>query len=111
MRRADADRRNFSLPVALATVARRGAVAQLGERLNGIEEVIGSIPFSSTKFSKTQLKTAAERPPILFSVHHRKALALGSRGEAIIETHERESRGPALGSRNTRRKLQRIGSS
>jgi predicted HTH domain antitoxin len=26
----------------------RGAVAQLGERLNGIQEVIGSIPFSST---------------------------------------------------------------
>jgi hypothetical protein len=25
-----------------------GAVAQLGERLNGIQEVIGSIPFSST---------------------------------------------------------------
>ena len=27
---------------------RRGAVAQLGERLNGIEEVKGSTPFSST---------------------------------------------------------------
>jgi hypothetical protein len=27
----------------------RGAVAQLGERLNGIQEVDGSIPFSSTK--------------------------------------------------------------
>ena len=27
---------------------RRGAVAQLGERLNGIQEVDGSIPFSST---------------------------------------------------------------
>jgi hypothetical protein len=26
----------------------RGAVAQLGERLNGIQEVDGSIPFSST---------------------------------------------------------------
>jgi hypothetical protein len=26
----------------------RGAVAQLGERLNGIQEVIGSIPFGST---------------------------------------------------------------
>ena len=25
-----------------------GAVAQLGERLNGIQEVDGSIPFSST---------------------------------------------------------------
>ena len=28
-----------------------GAVAQLGERLNGIQEVVGSIPISSTKFS------------------------------------------------------------
>jgi hypothetical protein len=27
----------------------RGAVAQLGERLNGIQEVVGSIPISSTK--------------------------------------------------------------
>ena len=28
----------------------RGAVAQLGERLNGIQEVEGSIPFGSTRF-------------------------------------------------------------
>ncbi len=28
----------------------RGAVAQLGERLNGIQEVEGSIPFGSTSF-------------------------------------------------------------
>ena len=28
----------------------QGAVAQLGERLNGIQEVRGSIPRSSTKF-------------------------------------------------------------
>ncbi len=27
---------------------RDGAVAQLGERLNGIQEVVGSIPISST---------------------------------------------------------------
>ena len=26
-----------------------GAVAQLGERLNGIQEVVGSIPVGSTK--------------------------------------------------------------
>ena len=26
-----------------------GAVAQLGERLNGIQEVVGSIPIGSTK--------------------------------------------------------------
>ena len=29
---------------------RNGAVAQLGERLNGIQEVDGSTPFSSTGF-------------------------------------------------------------
>ena len=29
---------------------REGAVAQLGERLNGIQEADGSIPFSSTNF-------------------------------------------------------------
>ena len=33
----------------------RGAVAQLGERLNGIQEVEGSIPFGSTKKSITCL--------------------------------------------------------
>jgi hypothetical protein len=27
-----------------------GAIAQLGERFNGIEEVVGSIPSGSTKF-------------------------------------------------------------
>ena len=29
---------------------KRGAIAQLGERFNGIEEVVGSIPSGSTKF-------------------------------------------------------------
>ena len=32
-----------------------GAVAQLGERLLCKQEVIGSIPFSSTKFTVTQV--------------------------------------------------------
>ncbi len=27
----------------------RGGIAQLGERLHGMQEVIGSIPFTSTK--------------------------------------------------------------
>ena len=36
-------------PFALAF---RGAVAQLGERLNGIQEVVGSIPIGSTMKSK-----------------------------------------------------------
>ena len=30
----------------------KGAIAQLGERYNGIVEVSGSIPLSSTKLSK-----------------------------------------------------------
>jgi hypothetical protein len=30
-------------------ITRRGAVAQLGARVNGIHEVAGSIPASSTK--------------------------------------------------------------
>ena len=30
---------------------KRGAIAQLGERFNGIEEVVGSIPSGSTKHS------------------------------------------------------------
>ncbi len=35
----------------LFPVHRCGAVAQLGARVNGIHEVAGSIPASSTKFS------------------------------------------------------------
>jgi hypothetical protein len=34
-----------------------GAVAQLGERVNGIHEVRGSIPLSSTKKVKSPLKS------------------------------------------------------
>jgi hypothetical protein len=30
-------------------IVKVGAIAQLGERLNGIQEVSGSIPLSSTK--------------------------------------------------------------
>lgn len=30
-----------------------GGIAQLGERLHGMQEVIGSIPFTSTKDSKS----------------------------------------------------------
>ncbi len=39
------------------SLAARGAVAQLGERLNGIQEVVGSIPIGST----TLAKRASER--------------------------------------------------
>ena len=41
--------RNFEQGETLAASAIKvGAVAQLGERLNGIQEVVGSIPISST---------------------------------------------------------------
>ena len=33
-----------------ATVNANGGIAQLGERLHGMQEVIGSIPFTSTNF-------------------------------------------------------------
>ena len=36
---------------------RRGAVAQLGERLNGIQEAVGSIPSSSTRNLKPPIIT------------------------------------------------------
>ena len=40
---------NFIFVVLFLT---RGAVAQLGERMNGIHEARGSIPLSSTKIIK-----------------------------------------------------------
>ncbi len=45
---------NFDNPLCFMLIfnCSSGAVAQLGERLNGIQEVDGSIPFSST--SKNQ---------------------------------------------------------
>ncbi|CAI8933466.1 hypothetical protein EMIT0P294_30516 [Pseudomonas sp. IT-P294] len=36
-----------------------GAIAQLGERLHGMQEVNGSIPFSSTNFTVQGLATPA----------------------------------------------------
>ncbi len=39
-------------PIIDAPTHRKGAVAQLGERLNGIQEVAGSIPAGSTPDSK-----------------------------------------------------------
>ncbi len=34
----------------------QGGIAQLGERLHGMQEVSGSIPLTSTKNSRKQLK-------------------------------------------------------
>jgi hypothetical protein len=42
-----------------------GAVAQLGERLNGIQEVVGSTPISSTK-TWIQLRHLAQKGKVLF---------------------------------------------
>ena len=39
-----------------------GAVAQLGERVNGIHEVVGSIPSGSTKFCPHRLVGLGHRP-------------------------------------------------
>jgi hypothetical protein len=40
-----------------------GAVAQLGERLNGIQEVVGSIPISST-IKINHLRVVETRPQL-----------------------------------------------
>ena len=46
----------------------RGAVAQLGERLNGIQEVEGSIPFGSTSFPPPHHPGGGlERAPVIRS--------------------------------------------
>src|SRR5713226_10464759 len=46
--------------LALVPTRKRGAVAQLGERLNGIQEVDGSIPFGSTKSNHFRDKNLAQ---------------------------------------------------
>ena len=56
-----------------------GAVAQLGERLNGIQEVVGSIPSSSTSIIETcsvrPLRLAVRTPP--FHGGNRGSIPLG----------------------------------
>jgi len=46
----DLQRASFTLD--LRAFQRRGAIAQLGERLHGMQEVAGSIPAGSTNFRK-----------------------------------------------------------
>jgi hypothetical protein len=58
-----------------------GAIAQLGERLNGIQEVVGSIPIGSTKPSSLTPVVAGclERPrraPIVNSVQFANSCGL-----------------------------------
>jgi hypothetical protein len=40
-----------------------GVIAQLGERLHGMQEVVGSIPSGSTTLSKNSLKTCLAHQP------------------------------------------------
>ena len=49
------------IPHASGGAAEYGGIAQLGERLNGIQEVSGSIPLISTKQERKALKTAVFR--------------------------------------------------
>ncbi len=49
----------------------RGAIAQLGERLNGIQEVVGSIPIGSTKHSSALVRFC----PVSKSPRHFRLLA------------------------------------
>ena len=43
--------KSFKIITFAVVLTNDGAIAQLGERLNGIQEVIGSNPFSSTNLS------------------------------------------------------------
>jgi hypothetical protein len=55
-----------------------GAIAQLGERFNGIEEVVGSIPSGSTKtFNK--IRSRSGRMLQLRSVSNRQLIATAAR--------------------------------
>ena len=45
-----------------------GAIAQLGERLNGIQEVVGSIPIGSTKYSSANREISI---PLEYGRHFR----------------------------------------
>jgi hypothetical protein len=48
MLRRERERLSAEVRVSTRSITSYGAVAQLGERLNGIQEVRGSIPLSST---------------------------------------------------------------
>jgi hypothetical protein len=48
--------------------SRNGAIAQLGERLHGMQEVSGSIPLGSTIFI-VAVKASMTRTPLLYASH------------------------------------------
>ncbi len=89
--------------VARTSPATGGAVAQLGERLNGIQEVDGSIPFSST--NPFGYLRAAPYTPLLSQVGQLflnlsrwvEVLPLG--GAIGVKTGSRAHAGAALESR------------
>ncbi len=68
-------------PWLRATTETFGAVAQLGERLNGIQEVRGSIPLGSTK---SILNHPPTREGVLLSAHHRLSSGRTSVADAMI---------------------------
>ncbi len=49
----------------LCIEVKNGGIAQLGERLHGMQEVIGSIPFTSTKFLLMLLSVIQGFDPIV----------------------------------------------
>ena len=59
-----------------------GAVAQLGERLNGIQEVVGSIPIGSTISSRCFRAVGADRD-LRVRASALRALALGNDPSAV----------------------------
>ena len=47
--------KSFKIIIFIIVLTNVGAIAQLGERLNGIQKVIGSNPFSSTNFPAKEM--------------------------------------------------------
>ena len=55
----------FLLILCQSVIRKFGGIAQLGERLHGMQEVIGSIPFTSTKFLSMLLSVIQGFDPIV----------------------------------------------
>jgi hypothetical protein len=81
-----------------------GAIAQLGERFNGIEEVVGSIPSGSTKtFNK--IRSRSSRMLQLRSVSNRQLIATAARNGLWMshpKTAGTRTRRPLVKSSHTR---------
>ncbi len=57
------------MPPVNTTALRNGAIAQLGERLHGMQEVSGSIPLSSTTIQTLAFSGGFFMPLSLFRYH------------------------------------------